>query len=447
MIFLPAWLIVLLFGAGLLHLMGQPQHPKPPKELLSFKPQGFIFGEYRRFLRKPQYFTKSEQTDGHILIVGGPGSGKSSGLAIPSLLAWRSSIFAIDIKGELSAATAHKPGKRKVFNPMVPDAWGCDPYDWLRDSDNPAQESTDIVQSILPVPPDIKDPHWIDSARNMLMGFMLHYCHEGVPFIETMIHIVSRPVEAHVKYIYEYTRSEEAQRYFNGFIGMESKRLADYYTEISNKIMVFVTDKNIQRAFSSSKNISPRDLEDDCSIYLNIPEDMLDQWNVPVNLIVRKFLKHFERRPDKNAKPILFLLDEFPRLGKLEATSKALGTLRSKKIIMCIIIQSPAQLDMVYGHAACRVIMGNCTYKAILEACDADTQEYFSRLVGTQSVVQQGESTSYAPDHEEEWGHTVSSHDADQRIIKPHEFATLKDVVLLSPWGCCRAGKIKSVDD
>jgi len=438
-----AWLVVLLFGAGLLHLMGQPQKTKPPKELLSFEPQGFIFGEYRRAFQKPQYFFKSEQTDGHILIVGGPGSGKSSGLAIPSLLAWRSSIFAIDIKGELSAATANKPGQRKVFNPMRESSWGYDPYCLLRQSDNPAQEAMEIAQTILPIPPDIKDPHWIDSARNMLMGFMLHDCHEGASFIDTMTNIVSRPVEMHIKYIYDCTQSEDARYFLNGFIGMEAKRLADYYTEIANKIMVFATDKNIRQAFNSTRNISPQDLEDGCDIYLNIPEDKLDQWSVPVNLIVRKFLKHFERRPDNNAAPILFLLDEFPRLGKIEATSKALGTLRSKKVVMCIVIQSPAQLDMVYGHATCRVIMGNCTFKAVLEASDAESQETFSRLVGTQRVVQQGSSTSYAPDHEEERGHTVSSHDTDRRIIQPHEFATLKDVVLLTPWGCYRAGKIR----
>jgi len=44
---------------------------------------------------------------------------KGSGLAIPSLRAWRERIFAIDIKGELSVATADKPGSRKVFNPIL----------------------------------------------------------------------------------------------------------------------------------------------------------------------------------------------------------------------------------------------------------------------------------------------------------------------------------------
>ena len=229
------------------------------------------------------------------------------------------------------------------------------------------------------------------------------------------------------------------------FMTMESKRLADLYTEVSNKIMVFATDKNIQRAFSASNIILPQDLEENCSIYLNIPEDKLDQWSVPVNLIVRKFLKHFERRPDEQAAPILFVLDEFPRLGKVEGIAAALSTLRSKKITIALVLQSPAQLDMIYGHAAARVIMDNCVYKAILGACDAESQETFSLLMGTQSVEQQGMSTNYAPGSEEERGRTVSSHAVDRRIIQPHHYATLKDVVLLTPFGNFRAGKIRPV--
>jgi type IV secretion system protein VirD4 len=437
--------IVSLLGFWLLGLIGDPEQPKPPPALLTPNPQGFVFGEYRRPWRKPQYYCKSEQTDGHVLIAGPSGTQKSKSLVIPSLLSWQSSLFAIDVKGELSRATAHKPRQRKVFNPMDPDAWGCDPYDWLRGSNNPAQDAREIAQSLVPVSPEGKDKFWQKAAQNMLMGFMLHYCHEEASFIDTMIHIVGKPVEAHIKYLYEFTQSEVARRFLNGFIGAEPKRLADLYTEIANNIMVFATDKDIQRAFGSDKNISPQDLEAGCDIYLNIPEDKLDQWSVPFNLIVRKFITHFERRSDEQAHPILFVLDEFPRLGRVEGITAALATLRSKKITIALIIQSPAQLEMIYGYATARVIMDNCVYKAILGACDADSQETFSRLMGTQSVEQQGVSTNYAPNREEERGHTVSSHAVDQRIIQPHKYATLKDVVLLTPLGNFRAGKIRPV--
>jgi type IV secretion system protein VirD4 len=57
-------------------------------------PIGFVFGKLGN-----EYITKKEDMDGHILVVGGAGSGKTSCVAIPSLWAWRKRVFCIDIKG------------------------------------------------------------------------------------------------------------------------------------------------------------------------------------------------------------------------------------------------------------------------------------------------------------------------------------------------------------
>ena len=437
------WLAVFGFGGGLLFGMENHKNPKPPRELLNVKAQGFVFGEYHQFLRKSQYFCKPEQTDGHILIVGGAGSGKSTGLAIPSLRAWQQRIFAIDIKGELSAATTDKPAMRKVFNPIQPDSWGYDPYYLLHHSDNPAQAAKEIAAAIIPEPANVKDPFWVQAAQNLLTGFLLHFHHNGYSFVDTIAEIFNEPVAYYVDVIFKHTTNKAAKVHMSQFVGMEGKTLAGIFSELSNHITLFTTDEYIKAALSKENTICPDDLENGFDVFLSIPEDKLDQWKPLFTLITNQFLKHFERRPDKNATPILFLLDEFPRLGKIESIATGLTTLRSKKITIALIIQSLAQLDCLYGHDQRRVILDNCSYKAILGAQDAETQEYFSRLVGTKEATRQGESTSYTPDRDEERGYTVSQHVIDRRIIQPHEFATLGDVVLLTPWGYCRAGKIR----
>jgi len=439
------WLAVLGLGGGLLTITDHAKQPKPPPELLIVKAQGFVFGEYRRYFGQPRYFFKDEYMDGHILIVGGAGSGKSSGLAIPSLRAWQERIFAIDIKGELSKATASKPGPRKVFNPMEPDSWGYDPYYLLRQSDNPAQTAKEIAAAIIPEPANVKDPFWVQAAQNLLTAFVLHYAHQGMSFVQTVTEILCKPVDLHIKYVLDVSKCEAAKLYMSQFATLEGKTLAGVFAELSNHIMLFATDEHIKAALSKENTISPDDLENGIDVFLSIPEDKLDQWKPLFTLITNQFLKHFERRPDNNAAPILFLLDEFPRLGKIETVATGLTTLRSKKITIALIIQSLAQLDYLYGPALRRVILDNCSYKAILGAQDAETQEYFSRLVGTFEATRQGQSTSFAPDGDEERGHTVSQHTIDRRIIQPHEFTTLKDVVLLTPWGYFRAGKIRPV--
>ena len=434
------------FGVFVFFQIEHGKQKKPPKELLNNNVQGFVFGLYRSFLGELRYFHKKENMDGHILVCGGAGSGKSSSLAIPSLLAWNSRVFAIDIKGELSAATTGKATPRKIFNPTSVDTYGFDPFYLLHESDNPSQDAHEIAAAIIPEPANSKEPFWVQAAQNLLAGFVLHYQARGMNFVQTITEILSKPVDMHVKYVLDVTTNQAAKLHMSQFAGMEGKALAGVFGEVANHIMLFATDEHVKSALSKENIITPQDLEQGTDIFLSIPEDKLDQWKPLLTLITNQFLKHFERRPDKNASPILFLLDEFPRLGKIEAIATGLTTLRSKKITITLIIQSLAQLDCSYGHDQRRVILDNCSYKAILGASDAETQDYFSRLVGTKEIIQTGQSTSYTPDRDEERGHTVSQHVAEKRIIKPHEFATMKDVVLLSPWGYYRAGKIKPVD-
>ena len=52
---------------------------------------GFFFGKLGE-----DYILKPENMDGHILVVGGSGSGKSSCIVIPSLMTWRERVFTME---------------------------------------------------------------------------------------------------------------------------------------------------------------------------------------------------------------------------------------------------------------------------------------------------------------------------------------------------------------
>jgi len=408
---------------------------KPPKELVSKSADGFIFGKHRwRYLRK------DENTDGHILVIGGAGSGKSSCIAIPTIRAWRQRVFAIDIKGELTAKTKYSRPMLKVFNPLDPDSYGFDPFFLLSRSHNLVEDVREIVFAIIARPPDIKDPFWIEGARNILTGAMLHYYHLGYSFSEIMGLVQARPVMDLVMEVGE-SETQVARLFVNQFSGMDIKTLTGIYAELSNHIMVFATDPAIKGCLTREKNITPYDLERGFDIFLQIPEDRLEQWRPLTTTIVNQFIKHFERRPDGQAAPILFYLAEFPRLGKVEAVN-GLATLRSKKIIFCLEIQSLAQLDALYGLAQRKVITDNCSYKAILNAADQETQEYFSRLVGTYDRARISKGQSFdGGDTDILRASSLNESTEAARIIKPEEFATLKDIVLLTPHGFCWAKK------
>ena len=397
---------------------------------------GFVFGKMGE-----KYVAKKEDKDGHILVVGGAGSGKTSCVAIPSLLAWREPVFAIDIKGELHEHTKHKRRNARVFAPLSAHTYGYDPYYLLKSTDNSAQEARAIAQAIVPLPPDTREPFWIENAQNILTAAILHYSAAGLSFLETAAQMQSiTPSEL----IRELRASPERSARFcvNSLRDMQEQTLSSIMAELSRNIIPFVTDKNLIHALSRPQNITPDDLEFGTDIFIRIPEHLLRQWKNLLTLIVSQFLRHFEQRPNMTARPILFLLDEFPRLGKIAEITDGLATLRSKKITICPIIQSLAQLDLIYGTEARRVIADNCGYKAVLSATDADSQEYFSRLVGTHDRVRIAEDRRFEPITGFSAGKGVSKTSEERRKLKPEKLATLGDIALFTPFGFFRVAKV-----
>jgi type IV secretion system protein VirD4 len=409
------------------------RNPPANRRLASSEPRGVFFGT-----RGNHYVVKHEDLDGHVLVVGGTGSGKSSCIAIPTLQYWRGAVFAVDIKGELYANTNRYRRSVKIFDPQDPEnRYVYDPFIFLNESNNPAQEARAIAQAIIPLPSDIKEPFWIESTQIILTGAILHYHHLKTPFIDALKKVQSLNPQALIKIIAD-SPNDKAKLCASSFVGMEGKVLAGIFAEISRGIIALVTDDEIVRALTYEEKreiISPADLENGSDVYIKIPEHLLRQWKNLLSLIVNQFITFFERRKESSDnRPILFLLDEFPRLGKIPAITDALATLRSKKITLCIIIQSLAQLKMIYGHDAQEVIADTCAFKAVLGASDANTQEYFSKLVGTYEKIRNSESQSFDPYIGAPTGSSVnSSQDYEKRIIKPEEFAALQEIILLYP--------------
>ena len=408
--------------------VGKRAKSKSVLPIQSPKPCGVVFGKQGK-----GYIVKPEELDGHVLVVGGVGSGKSSCIAIPTLRSYGESVFAIDIKGELYEKTKDYRPNIKVFNPLKNDSYGYDPFYFLYHSDNPAQEARAIAQAIIPLPPEVNDPFWIESAQNVFTAAILHFSTMGLSFLQTIQQIQACPPKELIKELYA-SPTREAVYFVNSFLGMDDKIVSSIVAELSKNIVYFVTDKNLISALSRKKSIKPDDLEFGNDIYIQIPEHLLRQWKNLLTLIVNQFSTHFEQRDELNVRPILFLLDEFPRLGKVSAMLDGLATLRSKKISICLIIQSLAQLDAIYGQNERKVISDTCTYKAILGATDADTQEYFSRLVGKYDKQTTSHSDSRAPYTGFPKGTSSNTYEQETWIIKPHEFGMLDDIVLLTPF-------------
>lgn len=394
--------------------------------------------------------------DGHIVVIGGSGSGKSVGVARPTLITWNGAIVVTDPKGELSEcySCAYSNGDVTrppiIFAPLNPNSVCYDPFWWLSvdGEQNLISNIEEIAYCLIPTIPGDNQPFWADSERLILEAALLYFFKLGMSFSETILLVVSMPLSELNDEI-QHSHNESAKMFLGKLANAKPELLANYEAGLRSKLMIFAADPYISHAFRGKREGATCFSWDDLSthnIFLRIPEYRIEQWGAAINLIYTQLIRYLERRPDKHSPDghknvqTLLLMDEFARFGKLQAITQALSTLRSKNVNICLIIQSLAQLDAIYGEHERRIILDNCPYKVILQSNDAQTQHYLSELIGTTIVLRKNYSEHQDVACDVDGYSTQESETREYRVF-PHEFATLKDALILSPYGFFRAVK------
>jgi type IV secretion system protein VirD4 len=302
----------------------------------------------------------------------------------------------------------------------------------LKTTNNISEVVNDIAISLIPVPPTIHDPFWLQSAQDLFKSFLFYFITLKKSFIGTIYIILTTNI---IDLIQEVSESSvtQAQSLAMSFVGMETKTLMSIYRELTTKINTFIEDYELQIALSNKNTITPADLENGYDVYIVIQESNLDRWSNLLTLIINQFLKSFERRAETRKNPVLFVLDEFPRLGKINSVINGLGTLRSKGVTMCLVIQSLAQIEAIYGLTVRKIIADNCTYKAVLMCSDPESQKYFSSLIGTKKV----ERKTYTKGKGEGFMRKTSEAMTyvDEPIVRPETLAYIQEILLITPRG------------
>lgn len=416
---------------------------------------GVFIGGLNQF-KVNQYSGVREGEDGNILVIGGSGSGKSSGIVMPTLRTWQGALCATDIKGELSQryddlyqwGLVTRP--YIIFDPMDADTPSYDPLWWLLEDDeaNLLSNIWEIVLAIIPTVPSDNQPFWIETERGVFAAALLHYFNLGLSFSEAVCQIEGIAVSSLCE---ELRRSENIQvkLLLGQAADMKEETLAVVDRGLRNKLMLFAADPYISHAFRGTREgaecFNWNDLEN-YNVFLRIPANRIEQWSGAINLMYSQLIRHLERRPEqhsvegRNNTQTLLLMDEFARFGKLEMITAAMSTLRSKNVNICLTVQSVAQLDKIYGEHDRRIIFDNCQFQAIMRANDAGTQRYLCELIGTHTRVQRS-----ASEHVDEcWdtsGYSRQVSETRDWIVQPCELSTLEDILLLTPYGFCRVEK------
>lgn len=428
----------------------QAMYPLIPKELLHKLPTGIILGKDKR---TGKYVCKLLEEDGHVFLIGGSGSGKSSCHVIPTLLVNKKvRIFAVDIKGELSFKSAKYGSKHVlIFNPSDRSKYGYDPFYNLTEKSTTQQimeTMQNITYSLISMPAGLKDPFWKNSARNLLLGLLIYYYKQGIrDFVAIIDEILGRPVKESIQAVMDNAKPNSVEyRYIVQFKDMEDETLGGIVAEMSNHIVIFANDQDIRYAFKDNPNkVNPMKLEKGYSVYLSIKEEKLSAYYDVMQLIINQTLVQLEKRPE-DSDPVIFVIDELPRIlsaGKLDRLLDGTRTLRSRKVCLFLITQSTEALMSAFTENEVADLISNCPYIIVLSASSAKTQKSVCSWCGKYKV----RKTSWSGGSNDRKT-TVSYEEKD--IVEPSDLMTLKntgEAILITPYGYSRVKKVPYYED
>lgn len=397
-------------------------YPKVPPELLSKEPEGIILGKYKnRYVRIPLNDVY------HYCILGGSGSGKTSTVLLDTLLAnfaiGRNDFltFCIDIKGEINQKSTYAYDENMfIVNPSDRTTVGWDVYYRLHDnpSDDLIIEAIEEVSQALIISTNPKDSFFVENARTMFTGLLVYYFKQDESFIDSVNKILESDTASLITEIIKGSEPSDLwYKYLAKFEGKTAESIQDIFTEMTTSLSVF-SKSDIRFCFRDNfQKASPYSFREDKSVFLAIPEHMLESYKAIMRLCTVQTLKELERRSEEETTPILLIIDEFARIGRMEGIFNALATLRSKKVMVMLAFQSLAQCEVIYSKEETRVLMENCRIKAICEVSDPNSakavQDWCGKYRHKKETLNTGKNRNKSYTYE------------DKLIVEPADLITL----------------------
>lgn len=371
--------------------------------------------------------------DRHILTVAGSRAGKGVSAIVPNLILYQGSVLAIDPEGELASITARRRAeglgqKVYVLDPfnraapwVAPYKASYNPLSILKADSPTLVEDSGLIADALVIASG-NDPHWDDSARNLIEGIILHVAtypgYEGRRNLVTVRTVLMSG--AHV--VLSTTGGEQEAEGMDGLqVEMlhNAELLANDVGEVlegaandffdkpgTERGSVLSTarrhtkflDFPALRAILTGHDFDLTDLKtapSGMTVYLCLPAARLGTCSRWFRLFVNLALEAMEREPAKPKVPVLLCLDEFAILGHMRQVEDAAGQIAGFGVKLWPILQDLTQLKALYKDRW-ETFMGNAGVLQFFGNNDVTTLEFISKRLGkTSMVVGRGAQTTH----------------------------------------------------
>lgn len=394
----------------------------------------------------------------HILAIAPTRGGKGVGLVIPTLLDWQESAIIFDPKGEnwqVTSGYRASIGTCLRFDPTSPKTSRFNPLMEIRRGDLEVKDAQNIADII--VDPDGRlesRNHWQNAAHSLLVGTILYVLYEQPrKSLAGVVDFLTRPGVSLEEALKEMSENHHpviksvAQEMLNKHIEERSGVLSTAISLLSlfrDPLVAYATDEHDFTVQSLRGSAKPT------SLYLVLPPSDISRLRVLLRIMLNQIGRVLTENLDKSSanRRILFLLDEFPALGRLEFFESALAYMAGYGLKAFLICQSLNQLQKAYGER--NAILDNCHVRIAFANNDDQTARRLSDLLGEQTLVKEQISISGARFAMIKPSSSSSSIEFARPLLLPSEINRLpadQEIILINGMFPILAHKIRYFED
>ena len=406
--------------------------------------------KHRRY-RHPFEDPLAYHGDRHLLTVAPTRSGKGVSAIIPNLLTYHGAVLVIDPKGEnaLITAKARMAMGQQVY---LLDPWDIaasklgleaarfNPLDWLTGDDEDIADNAMLLADalIMPAPGGDRDPFWNNEAKALLYGFLLYLATETKEadqrHLGRLRDILMLPETgkddptgtlSEVLGAMATSKLPSVRGAVSRYVQKADKERASVMSSAQSQTD-FLESPRVRASLSASDFSFDALKSDAVTVYLILPSDRLHTYGRWLRLLIQQAItvnaRNIEIKPER---PILFLLDEMPALGHLQAVEQAYGLMAGFGMQLWGIAQDLAQLKRIYGDGW-ETFVSNAGVLQYFGSRDQMTAEYFSKLCGVTTVwnISTAISTAFGGTGGSE---STTRATAQRALAYPDELMTLRD--------------------
>ncbi len=387
---------------------------------------------------------KKTNLNSNMILVGGPGTGKTFNFVLPNVLKGTGSFVVCDPKG----STLKKSGKLlkklgyivRVLDLKNPEySWGYNPFVYIRNEDDIFKMVELIFAANTPKNTTTQEPFFDDNAKFLFLAccYYLYYKapkeEQNIPFVLEMLNYLEIR-DDDLDYISPFDelflelQAEEphniAVDYYLKFRQAKGRTAMSVVSTLVAKIGKYSLPSIKQ--MSEYDELHLREIADKkTALFLLLPDDDKSKNFICSVLYMQLFQQLYDRAEefpdDRLPNHVQIYMDEFANIALPDDFDQIIATCRSRNIGISVILQGFAQLKKDYKEAW-ETITAQCSIFLYMGGMEQSTHEYVSKMLGKETIY----TNSFGLSRGRNGNYTKNDQLSGRELLTPEEVRLLK---------------------